>query len=359
MDADKIAKARALIAGLAARPDFVETTIAALHAAGFSVLKNLQTSPLPPGRDPEREAGAQTGVFIDAESTGLTDLDKIIQLAGIRFRYDERGIVSIDQRAIVHYRDPGFPIPPEITSLTGITDKMVAGKTISENDIGEMTDGVSIVVAHHAAFDRPLVERDLPGDRFSILPWACSLDHIEWESRGEKGRSLELLMLRRGYTFRAHDAGGDVLAGAVLLSSPDPKNGGRDLFLDMLSNATKEKLLIVASNSPFAAKDKLKAAGYVWNAEGKNTGEKAWQREIDSDETCLNAERKFLQDIYGTSKLKLPAFRISPVNRFSGRMSADCRISFELTIPSADLARKAPMFGAPLPQPESVHEMSM
>lgn len=354
MDAEKIAKAKNLIAGLAAKPDFIETTIAALDAAGFSVLKNLRTSPLPPGRDPEREAAAKTGIFIDTETTGLTDQDKVIQLAGIRFRYDDHGIVSIANAPAIHFKDPGFPIPPEITRLTGITDEMVADKTITEKDIAEMTDGVSIVLAHHASFDRPFVERDLPGSRFQELPWACSLNHIDWDARGEKGRSLELLMLRRGYTFQAHDAGGDVLAGAVLLSFQDPQNPDKDLFQEMMANGMKDRLLIVAVNSPFAAKDKLKEAGYIWNAEGKDTMEKAWQKEVDADEASLNAERQFLQGIYSTSKLKLPAFRISPLNRFSARLGPNCRETIELTLPSPSAVVEPSLFGTPMPQSESV-----
>lgn len=353
LNEDNIRKARQLIAGLAAKPEFIATTTKALNGAGYSILKTLQESPMPPGIDPAREKMARTGLYLDTETTGLTDQDKIIQLAGIRFRYDGKGIVSIDRHAMVLFKDPGIPIPPLITSLTGIDDSVVAGKTITEADISNMTRDVSMVVAHHAAFDRPFVERDLPGDIFSNLPWYCSMSQIDWESRVEKGRSLELLMLKRGYTYKAHDAGADVLAGTVLLASPDPHDPNKQIFNEMHRNGSKDSLLLVALNSPFDSKDKLKGSGYSWNAEGKDTGEKAWQREINTDEESLSNERKLLQEVYSTTKLRVPAFRISALNRFSTRLGP--RETFDLAPPPEKPQQQ--LFETPTPQANSVYSM--
>ena len=71
---------------------------------------------------------------MDVETTGTTpDRDKIIELAFCLFeygRYDGRIYKVLGSWE--WFEAPGFSIPPEITSLTGITDQMVTGHRIDD-----------------------------------------------------------------------------------------------------------------------------------------------------------------------------------------------------------------------------------
>jgi DNA polymerase III subunit epsilon len=46
-------------------------------------------------------------------------------------------------------RQPYTPIPPEITTLTGTTDEMVAGKTISLDAVEAFIRPADLVIAHN------------------------------------------------------------------------------------------------------------------------------------------------------------------------------------------------------------------
>jgi DNA polymerase III subunit epsilon len=51
--------------------------------------------------------------------------------------------------------DPGIPLDPKITKLTGLTSSDLAGQAIDEAAAVEILSSADIIVAHNAAFDRP------------------------------------------------------------------------------------------------------------------------------------------------------------------------------------------------------------
>jgi DNA polymerase-3 subunit epsilon len=66
-----------------------------------------------------------TGLFVDVETTGLdTKDDAIIQLALVPFEYspDDGRVFGVGE-AQVHLEDPGRPVPPAVTALTGISER--------------------------------------------------------------------------------------------------------------------------------------------------------------------------------------------------------------------------------------------
>jgi DNA polymerase III subunit epsilon len=66
---------------------------------------------------------------VDVETTGTNpDSDKIIELGICLFEYDRQsGQIYKVLGSWEWFEDPGTPIPPEITKITGITNEMVAG----------------------------------------------------------------------------------------------------------------------------------------------------------------------------------------------------------------------------------------
>jgi ATP-dependent DNA helicase DinG len=94
---------------------------------------------------------------LDFETTGSQPADEIIQV----------GLVIIDQFQIIdRYTslvNPGIGIPSSITTLTGITDEMVADAPTLDQVMSDMFPLLfdCVLVAHHAAFDVSFLQKGL------------------------------------------------------------------------------------------------------------------------------------------------------------------------------------------------------
>ena len=228
-------------------------------------------------------------VFLDTETTGLSaESDAIIELGLVRasFSPSAKKLVSID-RIISAYEDPGRPLSPFITELTGITDDMVRGKRIDEKTVADCLENVSLIVAHNASFDRPFFEKRFTG--FDDMNWACSLEGIDWNRLGFSRRKLEDLSLKSGYFYEAHRATIDCLALAWLLHIHP------DAMADLLEQANRKTVVVHAFGAPFEARDILKTRGYRWH-DGTSGANRHWWKEIP--ESTLAEEKNFLDELY-------------------------------------------------------------
>lgn len=138
-----------------------------------------------------------TALVVDVETTGLDqETDVVIELAMRRFRYDDDGTIVEIGRGWSWRQDPGFPLSPEIIELTGLTDADLASQSIDDDVVHRIVAEAGLIIAHNAAFDRPMLEKrfpDMPG-----RPWACSCDQIDWRAAGFEGRSLGYLAMQAG-----------------------------------------------------------------------------------------------------------------------------------------------------------------
>jgi DNA polymerase-3 subunit epsilon len=163
-------------------------------------------------------------LFVDTETTGLNhDTDEVIEVALLPFEYErDTGVIVrvLEREAYAGLRQPSFPIPPESAKVHGITDADVAGKTVDANSVEHLVSSTHLVVAHNAAFDRPMVEKHWP--IFERMNWACSLNDIAWRDEGLGSGKLDYLLMRMGWFYDAHRALGDALAGTFLLHSSLP-----------------------------------------------------------------------------------------------------------------------------------------
>jgi DNA polymerase-3 subunit epsilon len=242
-------------------------------------------------RPPDGEIGGKlsVGAVVDVETTGLDrEADRIIELAVQRFRYDEHGrIIEIGQSRVWR-EDPGQPLDPRITRLTGLTDADLAGQSIDEEAAIAILASADVVVAHNAAFDRPFIERRLPA--LAGKPWGCSMADIDWLELGFEGRGLSHLVSQCGWFYEGHRAENDVLALLYLIAHRLPD--GDTILRGLLECAERSTWRIHAIDSPFDSKDRLKARGYRWDAVMKY-----WWREIAHGE--LEAEHGWLKtDVY-------------------------------------------------------------
>jgi DNA polymerase III subunit epsilon len=291
--------------------DELERMRQALEASGrYRVLERYLKparyhAPPPPGTE------LRTGLYVDVETTGLAaSRDRIIELGLVAFEFDREGRIYRLLDELSAFEDPGAPLPPEITRLTGITDAMVAGQRLPEDRVRPWLERAHLVIAHNASFDRPFLERRLPA--FEGLPWACSLRDIPWHAEGFEGRKLEYLAMKQGFFFEGHRAASDCLAGIHLLSLPLPRTGRLALDL-LLERARRRAARLYAVDSPFEAKDRLKARGYSWNG-------RVWFRDLGADQ--LQGEADWLRDeVYGRAA-HIPVFPITAFERYSERIPA-------------------------------------
>ncbi|MDD6143342.1 MAG: PolC-type DNA polymerase III [bacterium] len=96
-------------------------------------------------------------VVLDFETTGLSHtMDRIIEVGAVRL---ENGQVT-DELSLLC--DPGVPLKPKITEITGITDLMLAGKESPAEGVQKLLDfiGDCPVAAHNAPFDMGMLEAE-------------------------------------------------------------------------------------------------------------------------------------------------------------------------------------------------------
>lgn len=197
--------------------------------------------------------GDLTCVVFDTETTGLTDRDRIVQIAGLRLA---RGRLTGERFETLV--DPGRPVPPGSTAVHGITDAMLRGApdlTAALTAFQHFCEG-SVLVAHNAPFDMGFLRRAEAetGIRFdnrvldtvllSAMVWGQSAEH-----------TLDALTRRLGIPIPSearHTAMGDAIATAEaflrLIPALDAKGIAR--FEDAVAEARRHRRLIGDANLP-------------------------------------------------------------------------------------------------------------
>lgn len=283
----------------------------------FRVLRAVPALPtVDPGSAPRGRSGI--GAVLDLETTGLSAAtDEVIELGIVKFAYDraDDAVVGVVDR-LSALRQPWSPIPAEVTRITGIDDAMVAGHEIDGEEVAAFLDGVDVVVAHNARFDRPFAEARWP--RLARLPWACSCTGVDWAREGYDGARLGHLLMQAGYFHAAHRAVDDAEATLHLLALPLPTSGRTGLAA-LLERARVPTWRVWAEGSPFAAKDALKGRGYRWSPGGRGLP-RSWYRDVPEDER--DAEVGFLERAVLGEGANPRVVPVSARDRFTDRAGA-------------------------------------
>lgn len=290
----------------------VNYTIAALEETGeYRILRRLR--PRPPS-DLVTSATTRMDLFLDTETTGINHAtDEIIELAMVPFTYSLDGSILAVGTPFSALNEASAPISREITAFTGISQEMVAGHRIDADAVERFVAPAALVIAHHAGFDRPFVERSWPV--FETKPWACSMTQIPWGDEGFDGVKLRYLAMLSGFFYDAHRATADCDAAIELLSRPLPRSHRR-AFAVLLEAARQPTYRVWAENSPFEQKDVLKKRGYRWSGD---TGcpPRCWYIDVAGDQ--LEAERTFLLETVLGPSTDPHVDRLTALTRFSVR----------------------------------------
>ena len=275
----------------------------------YKVLRRLvprdDWGPLPP-------QGTRRVIVLDTETTGLDARhEHIIELAMLSVQVDTAtGLPVGPVSTYASFEDPGKPIPPAITAITGIEDGMVQGQRIDDDRVNALVQEADLVIAHNAGFDRPFVEARLPV--FATCAWNCSFAGIDWKGQGSGSAKLEFLAHERGWFYDAHRALVDCHALLQVLACP--LGDGRTGLTCLLDGATQERYRLQANGAPFEAKDPLKARGYRWDSEAR-----VWWTFVSSP-AALQAEGQWLKaQVYGGRTARLRIEVLSALVQFSAR----------------------------------------
>lgn len=123
--------------------------------------------------DISKNISCEEVVILDFETTGLTPkVNRVIEVAAAITK--NKKII----KTFTQLMNPGQYIPPFITSLTGITNEMVADKPSPEKVMPKLKEfiGNRLIVAHNANFDRKFLYAEM--ERANIFinnPVMCTL----------------------------------------------------------------------------------------------------------------------------------------------------------------------------------------
>ncbi len=171
-------------------------------------------------------------VFLDTETTGLTDTDRLVQISYKVWKTNETGTEL--------FKPPeGVEIAFEATAVHHITRKMVADKPAFQSSeikkrLEELFAQGAIMVAHNALFDMGIISlEDLKPQKH-----ICTLKVARFLDEKAELTNHKLQYLRYAYDLevegKAHDAEGDV---AVL----------EKLFEHLLKDVSLEKMAEISA----------------------------------------------------------------------------------------------------------------
>lgn len=276
-------------------------------ADDFRVLRRVPDDPICSPRNADEPTAI--GAVLDTETTGVKETDAVIEIGFVRFEYgvDSGKILRVID-TFCALQEPFGDLPEEVIKITGITPEMLRDRQIDQLALAEALDPVDIIIAHNAAFDRRVLEREFPA--FPTKAWGCSMTDIDWRAEGADGQRLGDTLSLHGLFHSAHRACLDARALLHVLSRRLPVTG-ETAFARVLKAARDGSVLIVAQGAPFIACPILKSRGYRWSP----AEPKAWWRMMNEPDSA--AELAWLTDyIYaGVNREPLVA-HIAGIDRF-------------------------------------------
>jgi DNA polymerase-3 subunit alpha (Gram-positive type) len=112
-------------------------------------------------------------VSVDVECTDFSNNARIIEIGASGFIYDGLSVNYIEFSSLVN---PGIPIPPKITEITGITNDMVINAPEDQevfSKFEDWLDGTKIITMHNSKFDTRILRHNF---------FRIGMNFNQWES---------------------------------------------------------------------------------------------------------------------------------------------------------------------------------
>ncbi|HEX5004316.1 MAG TPA: 3'-5' exonuclease [Gemmatimonadales bacterium] len=161
---------------------------------------------------------ATTFAVVDVETTGMRAAgeDRITEIAVVLVQGDRTELVFDS------LLNPGFPLSPQITALTGITDAMVADAPSFDQVADDLLAALAgrVFVAHNVGFDWGFVGAELKRNRGLALggPRLCTVKLSRRLVHGLSSHALDQVSAHFNLDNGArHRAAGDALVTAEIL----------------------------------------------------------------------------------------------------------------------------------------------
>jgi len=225
--------------------------------------------------------------ILDFETTHLQpDQGQVIEGAVVLTEVTDQLLIGTTLDSYWSFNDPGFPIPPEIQKLTGISDDQVRGIHLDWGRFHAILDQADLLISHNVLFDRAWLER---WGEYKKSSWGCSLQMIDWKSHDMPCRTLKHLAWEHDLFPNAHRAIDDVNTLTYLLRTSSKSNPEITYGQELLKNSQSKKHIVFAYSAPFEAKDLLKGEKFQWSPE-----KRVWWKFIS--ETELDSMSQFMKE---------------------------------------------------------------
>lgn len=178
-------------------------------------------------------------VFLDVETTGASAVygDRVTEVAAVRV---DKGVVTDEYAQLIN---PGRPIWPGVSALTGITNEMVADQPRFTDIAPTVAEKLrnAIVIGHNVSFDLAFMAPEFRRANIeidSLFTISRVLDTVRIARRvyGRGGNGLQKLAVRLGIAVEtAHRALADCHTTAgVFREMLEPLGGGRMTLADAI-----------------------------------------------------------------------------------------------------------------------------
>ncbi len=189
--------------------------------------------------------------------------------------------------------------------ITGITPEQLKGCRLDIASLEDLVKKADLIVAHNAAFDRPMCERLCPV--FKEKPWGCTATEVDWRAHGFESAKLKFLLLENGFFYDAHRAMDDCFALVHLLRQRFSQNSA---FIELLEAARKPTYEIFL-RAHYDFRQDIRARGYRWNSRG-HSKDQGWILKVEA--AALDPEIEFLNRNFSPGSIE---YKVKKLNAFS------------------------------------------
>lgn len=239
-------------------------------------------------------------VIIDTEFNGLMPLSRVIEVGMLEVDVCRTTWEVLQVRGTSMLNDPGEPIEPAVSRLTGINDADVRGQRADWRLVAETVESAHVVLAHNVQADKPRIDNELRNefalDTSHTGRWGCTQLMIPWrDEHGAASAALQPLCWQLAGFYLdggGHRAVDDCKALLLLLLATGE--------LQRVCERSMSPSWRVAPSTPYdpsgMTQARFKARRYRWDPDAR-----AWGRLVWTELEAVEEERWF-NDWAGTGR---------------------------------------------------------